>query len=141
MNLSKLNAIENGPYDYTRSGNPTRDALESLLVKLDKADRALCFISGMAALSAVSHLVQAGEKIVAGDDLYGGTDSQITVLVVTFLDCSFTALLKLFPLTTVSCVPPKKAACRIGWRPAITVKQILVGIQDLLDQPNPADPA
>ncbi|RYR51934.1 hypothetical protein Ahy_A06g026877 isoform C [Arachis hypogaea] len=68
------NAIENGPYDYTRSGNPTRDALESLLAKLDKADRALCFTSGMAALSAVSHLVQAGEEIVAGDDLYGGTD-------------------------------------------------------------------
>nr|XP_025679009.1 cystathionine beta-lyase, chloroplastic-like [Arachis hypogaea] len=54
------NAIENGPYDYTRSGNSTRDALESLLAKLDKADRALCFTSGMAALSAVSHLVQAG---------------------------------------------------------------------------------
>ncbi|MED6172298.1 hypothetical protein PIB30_048787 [Stylosanthes scabra] len=68
------NAIENGPYDYTRSGNPTRDALESLLAKLDKAHRALCFTSGMAALSAVSHLVQTGEEIVAGDDLYGGTD-------------------------------------------------------------------
>ncbi|CAL0310113.1 unnamed protein product [Lupinus luteus] len=67
-------AIENGPYDYTRSGNPTRDALESLLAKLDKADRALCFTSGMAALSAVSHLVSTGEEIVAGDDLYGGSD-------------------------------------------------------------------
>ncbi|XP_072082933.1 cystathionine beta-lyase, chloroplastic-like isoform X4 [Arachis hypogaea] len=77
----KLNAIENGPYDYTRSGNPTRDALESLLVKLDKADRALCFISGMAALSAVSHLVQAGEKIVAGDDLYGGTDRLLSRVI------------------------------------------------------------
>ncbi|QHN78865.1 Cystathionine beta-lyase [Arachis hypogaea] len=59
-NASHPNAIENGPYDYTRSGNSTRDALESLLAKLDKADRALCFTSGMAALSAVSHLVQAG---------------------------------------------------------------------------------
>ncbi|KAL1321547.1 hypothetical protein AAHE18_14G135000 [Arachis hypogaea] len=58
-NASHPNAIENGPYDYTRCGNPTRDALESLLAKLDKADRALCFTSGMAALSAVSHLVQA----------------------------------------------------------------------------------
>ncbi|KAL0337905.1 UNVERIFIED_CONTAM: Cystathionine beta-lyase, chloroplastic [Sesamum calycinum] len=45
-------ATEYGPYDYTRSGNPTRDALERLLAKLDKADRALCFTSGMAALSA-----------------------------------------------------------------------------------------
>ncbi|KAJ0014521.1 hypothetical protein Pint_20078 [Pistacia integerrima] len=67
-------ATENGPYDYTRSGNPTRDALESLLAKLDKADRAFCFTSGMAALAAVSHLVENGEEIVAGDDLYGGSD-------------------------------------------------------------------
>ncbi|KAK6121507.1 hypothetical protein DH2020_044752 [Rehmannia glutinosa] len=67
-------AIDNGPYDYTRSGNPTRDALESLLAKLDKANRALCFTSGMAALSAVTHLVGTGEEIVAGDDMYGGSD-------------------------------------------------------------------
>ncbi|KAL6540676.1 hypothetical protein OROMI_024559 [Orobanche minor] len=69
-------AIENGPYDYTRSGNPTRDALESirLLAELDRADRALSFTSGMAALSAVTHLVGAGEEIVAGDDMYGGSD-------------------------------------------------------------------
>ncbi|KAI6696901.1 hypothetical protein NL676_017020 [Syzygium grande] len=74
-------ATENGPYDYTRSGNPTRDALESLLAKLDKAYRAFCFTSGMAALAAVTHLVSNGEEIVAGDDLYGGTDrllSQVT---------------------------------------------------------------
>ncbi|GER57213.1 cystathionine beta-lyase [Striga asiatica] len=67
-------AIDNGPYDYTRSGNPTRDALERLLAKLDKADRALCFTSGMAALSAVTHLLGTGEEIVAGDDMYGGSD-------------------------------------------------------------------
>ncbi|XP_044499522.1 cystathionine beta-lyase, chloroplastic-like [Mangifera indica] len=67
-------AIENGPYDYTRSGNPTRDALESLLAKLDKADRAFCFTSGMAALAAVTHLIGNGQEIVAGDDLYGGSD-------------------------------------------------------------------
>lgn len=67
-------ATENGPYDYTRSGNPTRDALESLLAKLDKADQALCFTSGMAALATVTHLVGTAEEIVAGDDLYGGTD-------------------------------------------------------------------
>ncbi|KAL0334359.1 UNVERIFIED_CONTAM: Cystathionine beta-lyase, chloroplastic [Sesamum angustifolium] len=63
-------ATEYGPYDYTRSGNPTRDALG----ELDKADRALCFTSGMAALSAVTHLIGTGEEIVAGDDMYGGSD-------------------------------------------------------------------
>ncbi|KAG2324895.1 hypothetical protein Bca52824_007623 [Brassica carinata] len=74
-------AIENGPYDYTRSGNPTRDALESLLAKLDKADRAFCFTSGMAALTAVTHLLKHGEEIVAGDDLYGGSDRLLSQVV------------------------------------------------------------
>ncbi|XLU53835.1 hypothetical protein S245_048483, partial [Arachis hypogaea] len=77
------NAIENGPYDYTRSGNPTRNALESLLAKLYKADRALCFTSGMATLSAISHLAQAGEEIVVGDDLYGGTDRLLSRYNIT----------------------------------------------------------
>ncbi|XVF11595.1 hypothetical protein REPUB_Repub08aG0040600 [Reevesia pubescens] len=74
-------ATVNGPYDYTRSGNPTRDVLERLLSKLDKADRAFCFTSGMAALSAVANLVGTGQEIVAGDDIYGGSDrllSQVT---------------------------------------------------------------
>ncbi|XP_015900622.1 cystathionine beta-lyase, chloroplastic isoform X1 [Ziziphus jujuba] len=74
-------ALENGPYDYTRSGNPTRDLLESLLAKLDKADRALCFTSGMAALAAVAHLVGTGEEIVAGDDLYGGSDRLLSKVI------------------------------------------------------------
>ncbi|KAK8609568.1 hypothetical protein V6N13_062013 [Hibiscus sabdariffa] len=64
----------NGPYDYTRSGNTTRDTLERLLAKLEKADRAFCFSSGMAAFSAVANLVGSGQEIVAGDDIYGGSD-------------------------------------------------------------------
>ncbi|KAI8562440.1 hypothetical protein RHMOL_Rhmol03G0037900 [Rhododendron molle] len=74
-------ATENGPYDYTRSGNPTRDVLESLLAKLDKADRAFCFTSGMAALAAVAHLVGTGEEIVAGDDIYGGSDRLLSQVI------------------------------------------------------------
>lgn len=74
-------ATENGPYDYTRSGNPTRDVLESLLAKLDKADRAFCFTSGMSALSAVTHLVRTGEEIVAGDDMYGGSDRLLSQVI------------------------------------------------------------
>ncbi|XP_077241428.1 cystathionine beta-lyase isoform X4 [Tasmannia lanceolata] len=74
-------ATENGPYDYTRSGNPTRDTLERLLAKLDKADRAFCFTSGMAALTAVANLVGTGEEIVAGDDIYGGSDRLLSQVV------------------------------------------------------------
>ncbi|CAL1352204.1 unnamed protein product [Linum trigynum] len=74
-------ATENGPYDYTRSGNPTRDVLESLMAKLDKGDRALCFTSGMAALAAVSHLFGTGDEIVAGDDIYGGSDRLLSQVI------------------------------------------------------------
>ncbi|XP_031404057.1 cystathionine beta-lyase, chloroplastic-like [Punica granatum] len=72
--FKQSSATESGPYDYNRGGNPTRDALERVLAKLDKADHAFCFTSGMAALATVTHLVGAGEEIVAGDDMYGGSD-------------------------------------------------------------------
>ncbi|KAI3878947.1 hypothetical protein MKX03_037344 [Papaver bracteatum] len=72
---------ENGLYDYTRSGNPTRDVLERLLAKLDRADRAFCFSTGMAALATVTHLVETGQEIVAGDDIYGGSDRLLSHLL------------------------------------------------------------
>ncbi|HKF20845.1 MAG TPA: cystathionine beta-lyase [Candidatus Angelobacter sp.] len=62
-----------GRYDYSRSGNPTRTALETLLARLENADAAYCFSSGLAAISAVARLLSAGDEILAGDDLYGGT--------------------------------------------------------------------
>ncbi|KAL0024689.1 hypothetical protein WJX77_009297 [Trebouxia sp. C0004] len=66
-------ATTNGPYDYTRSGNPTRTQLETQMADLEGADQAFAFASGMAALAAVLRLVGAGKGVVAGDDLYGGT--------------------------------------------------------------------
>ncbi|KAK1266453.1 hypothetical protein QJS04_geneDACA009169 [Acorus gramineus] len=74
-------ATQMGLYDYTRSGNPTRDVLERILAKLDKADRAFCFTSGMAALAAVTHLLEAGHEIVAGDDMYGGSDRLLSKVI------------------------------------------------------------
>lgn len=66
-------ATDCGPYDYTRSGNPTRTELESQLADVEGATRSFVFTSGMAALSAVLRLAPSGSHIVAGDDLYGGT--------------------------------------------------------------------
>lgn len=66
-------ALHGGPYDYQRSGNPTRGALEAQLADLDGGCRAFAFASGVAALSAVLRLVPAGGHVIAGDDLYGGT--------------------------------------------------------------------
>ncbi|OAY63161.1 Cystathionine beta-lyase, chloroplastic [Ananas comosus] len=74
-------ATEYGTYDYTRSGNPTRDALQGLMAKLEKADQAFCFTSGMAALAAVTHLLETGQEIVAGEDIYGGSDRLLSQVV------------------------------------------------------------
>jgi cystathionine beta-lyase len=66
-------ATEFGEYDYTRSGNPTRALLERQLAELEEGAYACAFASGMAAITALTRLVEQGEEIIAGDDLYGGT--------------------------------------------------------------------
>lgn len=66
-------ADEFGEYDYTRSGNPTRSLVESQIAKLENGDYCSALASGMAAITALCRLVAAGEEIVAGNDLYGGT--------------------------------------------------------------------
>ncbi len=66
-------ADEFGEYDYTRSGNPTRNLVERQIARLEGAEYACAFASGMAAITALTRFVGAGEEILAGDDLYGGT--------------------------------------------------------------------
>ncbi|KAG0559162.1 hypothetical protein M758_10G082000 [Ceratodon purpureus] len=73
-------ATEGGPYDYTRSGNPTRDALERTLAKLENADRAFCFSTGTTALATITRLAEAGQEIVAGDNIYGGAERLLTCI-------------------------------------------------------------
>ena len=60
-------------YDYTRTRNPTRDALQAALCNLEGGGAAFAFASGMAASSTVLELLDAGSHIVAMHDLYGGT--------------------------------------------------------------------
>lgn len=60
-------------FDYSRSGNPTRADLEATLASLEAGTKALAFSSGMAATHAVTMLLSAGDHIVAGRDIYGGT--------------------------------------------------------------------
>jgi cystathionine gamma-lyase len=66
-------AGEWGTFDYTRSGNPTRAGVEATLASLESGTRALAFSSGMAATHCVTMLLQAGDHILAGADIYGGT--------------------------------------------------------------------
>ncbi|MDE3194304.1 MAG: cystathionine gamma-synthase, partial [Chloroflexota bacterium] len=60
-------------YDYARTGNPTRTALETCLAALEGGAWGLAFASGMAAADAVAHLLEAGSHVVMADDVYGGT--------------------------------------------------------------------
>ncbi|MBI3362172.1 MAG: cystathionine gamma-synthase [Chloroflexi bacterium] len=60
-------------YEYSRTGNPTRRALEDCLAALEGGRFGLAFSSGMAAIDTVLRLVASGEHVVAGDDVYGGT--------------------------------------------------------------------
>lgn len=62
-----------GEFDYSRSGNPTRKALETTLASLESGTHALAFASGMAATHCATILLRAGEQILAGTDIYGGT--------------------------------------------------------------------
>ncbi len=61
-------------YEYSRSGNPTRTALETALASLEEGERGLAFASGLAATTAVfGSLLRPGDEVVASADLYGGT--------------------------------------------------------------------
>jgi len=60
-------------YDYARTGNPTRTALESCLAALEAAEHGLAFASGMAAIDTLLKLLDPGDHVLAGNDVYGGT--------------------------------------------------------------------
>src|SRR6058998_514556 len=60
-------------YEYSRSGNPTRTALETCLAALEEGQRGLAFASGLAATTAVLSVLRPGDEVAAAADLYGGT--------------------------------------------------------------------
>src|SRR5712691_3391643 len=60
-------------YEYSRSGNPTRAALETCLAALEGGERGLAFASGLAATTAVFSILKPGDEVAASADLYGGT--------------------------------------------------------------------
>ncbi|NMM92874.1 trans-sulfuration enzyme family protein [Bifidobacterium oedipodis] len=63
-------------YDYARSGNPTRDFLERQIAQLEHGTRGFAFASGLAAIHAVLAIFQPGDRIIVGDNIYGGSYSQ-----------------------------------------------------------------
>ncbi|MBS5782479.1 MAG: aminotransferase class V-fold PLP-dependent enzyme [Clostridium sp.] len=60
-------------YEYSRTGNPTREALEALIAELEGGEAGFAFASGMAAITAALSLFQSGDRIVISSNVYGGT--------------------------------------------------------------------
>ncbi|KAG8437162.1 hypothetical protein GDO86_008020 [Hymenochirus boettgeri] len=81
-------------YEYSRSGNPTRNCLEKAVAALDGAKYCLAYSSGLSATMNIAHLLKSGDQIICTSDVYGGTNRYFRRvasemgLKVTFVDCS-----------------------------------------------------
>ena len=64
---------KNRGYDYSRTSNPTRKVLEDTIARLEGGKAGFAFATGMAAEATIVHILKAGDHVVCGDDVYGGT--------------------------------------------------------------------
>ncbi|WP_174616179.1 bifunctional cystathionine gamma-lyase/homocysteine desulfhydrase [Virgibacillus ihumii] len=71
-------------YEYSRTGNPTREALESVIAELENGKRGFAFGSGMAAITSIMMLFNSGDHVVMTDDVYGGTYRLVTNVLDRF---------------------------------------------------------
>lgn len=71
-------------YEYSRTQNPTRFALQDSIAALENAKYGLCFASGLAAIDAILKLLKPGDEVISGNDLYGGTYRIFTKVFAPF---------------------------------------------------------
>ncbi len=81
--------VQHGPgghkgFEYSRTHNPTRTALQNALAELENGSHGLCFASGMAAIDAVVKLLKPGDEVVSTNDLYGGSFRLFTKIFQDF---------------------------------------------------------
>ncbi|WP_273445164.1 cystathionine gamma-synthase [Neolewinella agarilytica] len=75
---------KNKGYEYARTANPTRDALQRNLAAIEQGKHGICFSSGLAAMDNVLRLLQPGDEVLASDDLYGGSYRLLTAVFGPF---------------------------------------------------------
>lgn len=75
---------EHKGYEYSRTHNPTRTALQNALAALENGKHGLCFSSGMASIDAIVKLLKSGDEVVSTNDLYGGTYRLFTKIFADF---------------------------------------------------------
>ena len=71
-------------YEYSRTGNPTRTALENSLASIENGNYGLAFASGLASIDAIMKLLQPGDEVISTNDLYGGTFRLFSVIFKKF---------------------------------------------------------
>jgi cystathionine beta-lyase/cystathionine gamma-synthase len=99
---------EPGPFDYSRSGNPTRKALESCLAALEGGTAGFAFATGMAAEATLLMMFESGDTIVVHDDLYGGTYRLFeSVLATKQIRARYVDLRNLSKLSSALAAAPK----------------------------------
>ncbi|XP_048831926.1 cystathionine gamma-lyase [Brienomyrus brachyistius] len=92
--FKQLGPGDHAGFEYSRSGNPTRNCLERAVAALDGAKYCLSFASGLAATMTITHMLKANDGIVCMNDVYGGTNryfSKVATAVglsVSFADCT-----------------------------------------------------
>ncbi len=94
---------EHQGWDYSRAGNPTRDALEEAFAALEDAKYGLAFASGLAAEQAIIHNLEPGDQVIVCDDVYGGTGRLFRRLYAKFnLDFQFVNMTDLDGLAAIA---------------------------------------
>jgi cystathionine gamma-lyase len=98
-------------YEYSRTHNPTRTALQKALAALENGKHGLCFATGMASIDAVVKLLQPGDEVVSTNDLYGGTYRLFTKIFEPF-GIKFTFVDMADPANVAAAITPKT---RLVW--------------------------
>ncbi len=103
---------EHSGFEYSRTQNPTRFALEANLAALEGGASGLCFNAGLAASTAVMSLLSAGDEVIAGDDLYGGS-FRLFDKVFRRLGLTFVYVDARDPRALASAITPRTKLCWI----------------------------
>jgi cystathionine gamma-lyase len=129
-------------FDYSRSGNPTRSALETQLADLEGARFASAFGSGMAAVNAVTALLRTGDHIVATLDIYGGTHRLFTQVLPRYgITTTFVDMLDLQAVNNAVTPSTKLFWIETPTNPTLKIVDIgaICALRDALDQSKAAD--
>ncbi|MFB6111372.1 MAG: cystathionine gamma-synthase [Halobacteriaceae archaeon] len=121
-------------YEYSRTGNPTRTDLEANLASLEGGDYGRAFSSGMGAINTVCNLLSAGDHVIAGDDVYGGTHRLFTQVYEDY-DLSFSFVDTTDPGEVAAAIRPETALIWVE-TPTNPLMQIndIAGLADLADE-------